>query len=205
VASPGGAAAAEPSIKGSVVRVTVEELRDLVRVGTLREDAVRAALGPEAAELALDRTVSVSAWIPVRLYDAILRHLIRTVGRGHMEYMVEGGRRTARALAEQGMYAQLERRSDGRADPTVVRLIVTLSKAIYNFTRWELGSFADGAFEIVISEAGDYPDTLMWRNVGFVEVATSQATGEPWSVGCERPTRDCIRLVVTRHRRGAAA
>jgi hypothetical protein len=114
-----------------------------------------------------------------------------------MEYMAEAGRRTARVLAEKGVYAQLERRHDGRADRGLVRLVTSLSKSIYNFTSWDVGRFEDGLFEIVISEAKDYPDTLMWRNVGFVEVATSQATGGSWTVSCERPTRDRVVLRVS--------
>jgi hypothetical protein len=124
--------------------------------------------------------------------------MIDAVYGGRIEAMAEAGRRTARSLIDKGLYAQLHWPPDGRTNPALVRLIISLSKAIYNFTTWELARFEDGSFEIAISDAKTYPDTLMWRNVGFVEVATSQATGESWSVRCERSTRDRIQLQVTR-------
>ena len=188
----------EPSIKGSVVKVTLDELRDLVHRGVLSETKLRGRLEPEVAAFALDRSITISDWYPARLYDAVLRTMVQELHGGRIQDLAERGRDTARELAEKGIYAQLKRPPDGRSDPSLIRLIISLSGAIYNFTSWELGAFEDGAFEIVISDADAYPDTFMWRNVGFVEVATTLATGHPWSVTCTRPTRDRIVLRVTR-------
>lgn len=188
----------EPSIKGSVLEASLSQLRDLVRRGALSEPKLRYYLGPETAAFALDQPILVSEWYPVRLYDRVLRAMVQELHGGRVGELAEAGRHTARALAEKGIYAQLSRPPDGRADPFLVRLIISLSRAIYNFTSWDLGAFEDGAFEIVISDADEYPDTFMWRNVGFVEVATTQATGHPWTVTCTRPARDRIVLRVTR-------
>jgi len=189
----------ENSVKGSIVVGSLEELRAAVRSGQLREDDVRRTLGPEAAGLALNRDIQLASWYPVRLYDAILRYMTDALGGGKTEYMVECGRKTARELVKKGVYQQLKS-GNARVDPALVRLVISLSKGIYNFTRWELGAFDKDKqwFEIVISEAEDYPDTFMWRNVGFVGVSVSEHAGEPWTVHCSRPTRDRVVLRVTR-------
>jgi hypothetical protein len=191
--------ATENSVKGSILMVTLEELRTAVRSGQLSEGEVRRALGPETAELALRKEIQLASWYPVRLYDPILRYMMNALGGGKTEYLVECGRKTARELVKKGVYQQLKS-ANFRADPAFVRLVISLSKGIYNFTRWELAAFDENKqwFEIVISGAEDYPDTFMWRNVGFVEVSVSEHAGVPWTVRCSRPTRDRVVLRVTR-------
>ena len=54
----------EPSIKGSVVQTTLDELRDLVQHGSLSEADLRQYLGPDAASFALDASINIAQWYP---------------------------------------------------------------------------------------------------------------------------------------------
>jgi hypothetical protein len=107
-------------------------------------------------------------------------------GQHRQEEARHRGRHAARMLSDAGFYAQLERRADGSSSAALIRLVISLARAIYNFTTWELGHFEDTDFEIVITDAAAYHDTFMCRNVGFIEAATSLATGKDWCVTCER-------------------
>lgn len=176
----------EPSVKGSVVKVAVDELRALVEKGRLLEDKLRDRLEPDFADVVLEEPINIAAWYPASLYDALLHIFVDEIHVGEIERLAEGGRHAARKLSDAGFYGQLERRADGSASAALIRLVVSLSRAIYNFTTWELGHFEDTDFEIVITDAAAYPDTFMWRNVGFIEAATSLATGKDWCVTCER-------------------
>ncbi|HVP30973.1 MAG TPA: hypothetical protein VMW35_17600 [Myxococcota bacterium] len=192
----------EPSVKGIVVRVAVEQVRDLLRRGVAREADLEKLLGAEGAKFVREADVSSTTWYPAPLYDALLRFLMATLGRGRPDCLIESGRQAAEAIAEKGIYSQFDRKAggDAEADPRVIQMMTTLSKAIYSFTTWSVGEvdFAKGRFEIWISDAAAYPDSFMWRNVGFLEVMTSRATGEAWKVTCERHSRERIRLVATR-------
>jgi len=195
----------EPSVKGAVVRTAVEQIRELLEQGRASEADLRAALGPAWSELALAGEIGPSTWYPAPFYDALLRFMMATAGAGRPEFVIESGRQAAAALTEKGIYGQMQRKADGRYDESFVRTLITLSKSIYSFTTWELGHLdaAAGFFEIVISDAAEYPDTFMWRNVGFVETMTCHATGERWRVRADRPARDRIVLTVRRFEAGA--
>ncbi|HTO09721.1 MAG TPA: hypothetical protein VMR86_21905 [Myxococcota bacterium] len=125
--------------------------------------------------------VAASAWYPVRIYDRVLTLMMKRAGGGQTEYLVELGREGTAALARQGMYKQMDRQAGSEPDAAFVRTLLTLAKALYSFTSWELESFdaRAGSFVIRISGAGDYPDSLRWRNCGFLETMTSQAIGRP--------------------------
>jgi hypothetical protein len=129
---------------------------------------------------------------------AAVSESLQRAGGGDTEYLVALGREAATTLARQGIYKQLGRQAGADVDASFVRTLVTLAKALYSFTSWELESFdADaGTFVIRISGAGDYPDSLRWRNCGFLETMTSQAIGRPCALTSERKPWDCIRFQV---------
>jgi hypothetical protein len=186
----------EPSVKGSILAVALAQLFELVDRGQIERGEVEATLGREWSEAARAARIAPSAWYPVQLYDRVLTLMMERAGGGRSEYLVEMGRQAARALARQGIYKQLERKAGGETDERFVRQLLTLAKALYSFTQWELESFDgdEGWFVIRISQARDYPDSLRWRNCGFLEAMTAQAVGHPVALTSERRPADCIRF-----------
>lgn len=186
----------EPSVKGSILGVALTQLFDLVERGQVDLREVEGALGREWFEAARAGRIAPSAWYPVQLYDRVLVLMMKRAGEGQTDYLVELGRQAAKALASQGIYKQLERKAGAEVDERFVRQLLTLAKALYSFTQWELEAFDadEGWFVIRISEARDYPDSLRWRNCGFLEAMTAQAVGRAVTLTSERRPGDCIRF-----------
>jgi hypothetical protein len=174
----------------------VSQLNDLLRSGLLQNEDLDDALGPENADLVESGSVVSALWYPAELYDRMLTLMMRKAGGGKAEYLVEQGRLAVAALAATGVYPQLGR--EGPVDAASVRMLLSLSKAMYSFTSWELGAMEpdEGWFELVISDAAHYPDTFRWRNVGFIEAMTEHATGRRWRVTSRRERPDRIRFTV---------
>jgi len=154
-----------------------------------------AATGDKLPLAQWDR-IAPSAWYPVRVYDRVLTLMMQRAGDGRTEYLVELGREASAALARQGIYKQMDRRAGSEDPERFVRTLLTLAKALYSFTSWDLEQYdaATGKFVIRISGAGDYPESLRWRNCGFLEAMTSQATGRACTLTSVREPWDCIRF-----------
>ena len=186
----------EPSVKGSILAVALAQLFELVERGKVDLREVEDTLGREWYEAARAGRIAPSAWYPVDFYDRVLVLMMSRAGDGRSEYLVELGRQAAGALASQGIYKQLDRQAGDEADERFVRQLLTLAKALYSFTRWELEALDadEGWFVIRISEAERYPESLRWRNCGFLEAMTAHAVGRPCTLTSERATPDCIRF-----------
>jgi hypothetical protein len=187
-----------PSIKGSVFAIAVEQLNALVARGALGNAEVEAVLGGEWLRLVQAGHIAPSAWYPVALYDRILTLLMNTAGGGNPEYLIQQGREAAARLTSQGIYKQLDRQVVGEVDERFVRNLLTMSKAIYSFTVWELEELDADERRMVlrVSEAADYPDSLRWRNCGFLEEMIGHAAQAPCSVESTRAPWDTIRFRV---------
>ena len=194
----------EPSVKGSILAVALAQLFELVERGRVDLREVEETLGPEWFQAARGGRIAPSAWYPVDFYDRVLVLMMNRAGDGRTEYLVELGRQAAAALASQGIYKQLGRKAGDEPDERFVRQLLTLAKALYSFTNWELEAFdaAECRFVIKVSEAARYPESVRWRNCGFLEAMTSQAIERPCTLASEREPADCIRFRV--HWRAAA-
>jgi len=184
-----------PSIKGSLFGVVVEELQEHLDAGRISRDAAEAMLRP--GDLAvIEEKVRAGTWYPIDLHDRVLGLLCRTVGGGRREYLVEGGRRAADALADTGLYAQFEVKGDDSRLREFGRILVTLSGAIYSFSCWRLAdSDAEtGCFTIDVSDAMALPDLVVARAEGFVERAITNAFGGDWQVTSQRPSSDHVMI-----------
>jgi len=184
-----------PSIKGSLFSVVVEELHEHLDAGRISRDAAEAMLLREDLA-AIGEKIRVGTWYPIDLHDRVLRLLCQTVGAGRREYLVEGGRRAADALAESGLYAQLEVKGDDSRLREFSRILVTLSGAIYSFSSWHLvdSDAGKGSFSIDVTDATALPDLVVARAEGFVERAITNAFGGDWEVTSQRPSPDHIIL-----------
>jgi len=181
-----------PSVKGMLVAIALEQAQGYVKTGEIREQDLEDALGPDYADLAGHAGVMISSWYPAELYDRLLTLMMTRVGNGKAEYLVEQGRQAVASIVATGIYGQLG--VEGDISRAGIRKILTLAAVMYNFTTWEVGDVAPEGdrFQIVISNASDYPDSFRWRNLGFVEAVVDHSTGRHWRVESERETRDRI-------------
>ena len=187
-----------PSVKGTLLGVALSQVSGLVERGVIGEADVERALGADWRAVARSVQIAPSAWHPIEFYDRALTLMMNTAGGRDPEYLVELGRQAAADLAKQGIYKQLDRQAPENAGDAFVRSLVTLAKALYSFTTWELDEYHadEGWFSIRVTGAGEYPESLRFRNVGFLETMTTHATRRACRVTSERSPRDCIRFRV---------
>jgi len=199
-----------PSVKGSVLVTTIEDVGKLISSGELSRADSERWLAPEDLRL-LDEQIFMSHWYDVRSYVRLNQLLRDVVGNGSNEFLRERGRETARRLLEAGLYAQLQylnragvaQQTDAMARFEAfgrdLRLLSTLSGSIFNFTRWTPVPDADqeGRYRIEVSEAQDFPDVVCWRSDGFVnEMASRHGDSDLWT--WERPAPDLVLFRMTR-------
>lgn len=183
---------AERGIKGSLFQQVVSEVQRLVAEGQLAEADLTRGLSPEERSL-MDGPILPGSWYPIATHDRLLRLLAGKLARESREYWIEGGRAAADQLAALGIYHQMDRRS-GDLEDFVGRVLVTLSGALYSFTRWRWCGTDESRrhFSIEVSDAADFPDTCRYRAQGFIERAASRATQRDWMVTSRRVPPDRI-------------
>jgi hypothetical protein len=170
-----------PSIKGRILSVAIEDVGKLVSSGTLKAGELERWLRPE--DLALfDKPLVPADWYDIRTYARVCELLRDVEGEGRNEYLHARGFRTGERLLEGGLYAQLEyvtRMKVGTLREPIERfsafgrdlkLLVTISSSIMNFSKWT--SRPDEAHElryrIDVGEAAAFPEVLGWTSLGFV-------------------------------------
>lgn len=182
----------ERCIKGTVFETVVAEVREAIDSGALP--------GPAGLQLAeedldyLEQKVQASSWYPIAAHDRLLRLLLRHVGQGNLGYWIEGGRKAADALRSSGLYEQLSDETSKRLGLRAGRVLVSLSGAVYNFTRWRWDGWVDDddTFQITVSEAEGFPDSCRYRAVGFIERAAGRALGHYCRCTSRRPSPDML-------------
>jgi len=183
-----------PSVKGIAIQSTIEDLRKLVEGGGLSREALEAELPAEDLR-ALDEEVAVARWYPIATHQRMLELLARHEGAGRRtEYLLARGARAADRIAALGLYRQLDLSTE-QFGARVGSMIVTVSGAIYNFTRWVYVPEDPGAaisFRIQVDEAADFPETAVLTSQGFIEQIASKASGAPVRVTHERPRPDRV-------------
>lgn len=207
-APSGSPMSTEPSLKGSVLTDLVEDINKLVADGELPRDRVERRLAPEDLAI-LDGPVVVSHWYSVEFYRRAAELLRDTVGGGRNEYLRQRGFRRGRKLIEAGLYQQMEYASRAKVQEEVsperrfaaygrdLRLFVTLSRSILNFTRWTPMVDPDHAdrHRIVVDEAAAYPDALAWATEGLIDsMAANHGLSDLWSHTRTRPDQIVFRM-----------
>jgi hypothetical protein len=166
----------EPSIKGSLVRSSVEELCRHLASGALSRDDLERRLKPEDLDL-LDGDMLMSAWIPVASYGRILEALAAAADRRDDAFFVEGGRDSARRMVELGVYRQLDERTE-RWEERVGKLLVSVAEVLWNFGTWAwLGMDGKDSFRAECRGVAGMPRVYALRTQGFVEFLASRAAG----------------------------
>lgn len=180
-----------PSIKGSLFGLIVTELREHLDGGRIPRAAAEAVLRPDDFAL-IEKTIRPGTWYPIEVHERVLTVLYRTIGGGRREYLMEGGRRAADALAQSGLYAQLELKGDPGQLKKFGRILVTLSGAAYSFSSWQIADIdeVEGRFTIEVTDAAALGDSVVARAEGFAERALENGCGGRWQVWSRRPSAD---------------
>lgn len=198
----------EPSIKGSIFALAVQDLGKLVESGQVSREELERKLEPGDARY-LDEAISVSGWYDVRAYGRLLELLKELEGDGDDEYLRRRGARSARVLLERGLYQQLEYL--GRMQVAAVEdpearfrafgrdLRLLLSMQLHNFGSRSIETDPEHPDRYVMefADAEAYPEALCWTTEGFINAMAKQHDApDLWY--WERPRPDLVRFKMKR-------
>lgn len=197
---------AEPSIKGSIVEIMVEELVALREQGRIDPVDLEARLDADTLAL-LERKVDPSSWVPLTSYEQLALVLQLVEGGRDASYMRARGERAGKRLSEAGIYQQLKFVENRHHDTdsvelfkTDMRLIMSLQAALLNVGSWNVETDPDhpDRVMVVVREADAIPDCLADAIEGFFDSLSARGPhgGLRWSL--ERPRRDELRLRMDR-------
>jgi len=142
-------------IKGTAISQTVADVRRLVAEGRISKGELAERLEKDDRDL-LEADVQPGLWYDNACHARLTELLRRVEGGGRDDYVVQRGADTADRLLESGLYQQLRLAESEEAatdDPAALRrslrLLVSLSGAMYDFGRWAVRP-ADEALPYVL-------------------------------------------------------
>jgi hypothetical protein len=179
--------AEKPSVKGSVMTETIENTRKLLEEGSLSPGDLEARLRPEDLAL-LEEPTNVSKWYDLEFYQRLAELLHELDGGPREEYFRKKGFDRGQKLIEAGLYQQMEYverpKVAGELDPKArfeaygrdLKLFVTLSGAILNFSSWSVALDPDHAdrYRIEVRAASAFPDFMGWGSEGLINAMASR-------------------------------
>ena len=196
---------AKPCVRASLFQLEAERIRDMLESSQLSRAELEVALSEDELELLDDAHKSTALWYDAGTIDKLITLMASKSGLSLPEFCRMRGAKAAEALCKSGLYQQLEylnrMQSAEVTDPDArsrafrrdLRLIVTLSKNVFNFTQWSVVEDPDAPrrFQIEISEASDFSDIQANCTDGFINWAAKRREGGrmwEWS----RPTPDVV-------------
>lgn len=192
-------------IKGAGIEQAVLDVRRLLDEGRLSREEVEVRLAPEDLAL-LDEKILGGAWYPNESHRRLTELLRDAEGRGRDAYVVQRGYRTAERLLEAGLYRQLQlardaRVQEGEVDMThAIRIMLSLSGALYDFGRWELVEGGDPDHLVIeVRDAAQLSDMNRLTAQGFIDcIARRISPGRRVRVTSRRPDADRVQLTIDR-------
>ena len=174
--------AQKPCIKGTAITSLVEDMRKLLSDGKISQRDIESRLTAEDLAL-LEETVTTSSWYDIHSYRRLTELLRDIEGEGRDEYVRERGRARGQKLIEGGLYQQMEYLGRSRVrramDPKArfeaygkdLKLLVTLSQSLLNFSTWTVVPDPDHGdrYRIEVRDAADFPDVLGWASEGVID------------------------------------
>jgi hypothetical protein len=177
-------------VKGTIFQNVVNEIHQHLQSGALARADLEADCKPHDLDL-LDQEIGIASWYPADTYGRFLRSLCDRIGGGRREFLVEGGRESARRVIEMGVYSQLSERTE-RWEERVGRILVTLSGSFYNFGEWRWQGLGNAGFRIEVRECAALPEEAALRAQGFIEMLACRSAGRHVAVDYERPRPSLI-------------
>jgi len=187
-------------IKGAAIAEVVRDVEHLLETGRIDREQVELRLEP--ADLALlEQKIQPALW-----YDngshARMTELLRDVeGGGRDAYVAGRGAATAERLLESGLYQQLQLASGEAAatdDPAAlrraIRLLLSLSGAMYEFGSWKLrpGDESSDVLLIDVLDAGALSEMNRLTAEGFIRRIAERLQRRPPQVDSERVSPDHV-------------
>lgn len=185
-----------PSIKGSVIEQLVEDAKRVRDEGLVSQEALEARLDPAALEL-LDGKPLPALWYPLESYYALLDLLLEVEGRGSIDYLRRRGAGVADRLIAGGFYDQFSSLDRRLREPQeylrLMRRVVVVMSAIFNFVKWDARPDPESPKRIVIelSDAAHVSQNLCHVTEGFLtRIAQERGLSHSWR--SERTTPDQV-------------
>jgi hypothetical protein len=183
------------SIKGSAFQSVQADIQRLIDRGDLDLEEIGDGLTAKDRDW-LDAFVTPVSWMPIATYGRLLELLAQLEGgEDPVAYLRGRGREAGKRLLG-GAYQGFARASGG-LDLKGVQIVIGVARLLYDFMKWEARALADGAFEVCVREARDFPTPALHTAEGFLELYGELTCGKRPSVASTRPTADTIRIVVT--------
>jgi hypothetical protein len=189
-------AAAELSVKGSLMLGAVVAVRRHRKQGRITAEQLAARLSRDAAEL-IEEKVDIGRWYPIQIFSELLDIDWEVGGRRDPEYMRGEGEQAAERLYQSGIYQQLnyvDRAERVRARDDLIRrakLITTIVGNLYNFLTFEVRlDNPDDPDELQIhyGNATAYSEALRYSTEGFLnQMNKRQKSSARWASRRVRP------------------
>jgi len=174
--------AQKPCIKGTAIASLVEDTGKLLSDGAISQREIEARLPAEDLAL-LEEPLVTSQWYGIQSYRRLTELLRDVEGEGRNEYVRERGRARGQKLIDGGIYQQMEYLGRSRVtramDPKDrfeaygrdLKLLVTLSQSLLNFSTWTVVPDPDHSdrYRIEVHDAADFPDVLGWASEGLID------------------------------------
>lgn len=186
----GASSAQTPSVKGSIFASVADDVKRALAEGRLERADLEAALEEKDLPL-LDDLVTAVSWMPMATYGRMLDLLARVEGgSGREAYLRDRGARAAERLLS-GTYHRFEAKP-GEWGPKSGELMTGIAGVLYDFTAWRFGEIRPGEWEIVASDAGEFPDAAAHTAHGFLDWYANRASPTPIETRLSRPAPDQI-------------
>jgi hypothetical protein len=163
-----------PSIKGTAFVSAVTDLQEMMESGRLSREQLELRLRPEDVEI-LDSKILPGDWYPIDSYGRVI-DLLGEVDGGGEAYHIRRGRRAAERLLKSGIYRQLDRAVEQRAEKdraSLIGIMLTVGRTLYNFGSWEIlrEQSSDRVLRFELRQMAALPENARITIQGFVDWA----------------------------------
>jgi hypothetical protein len=189
-----------PSIKGSALQSVPADVNRLLEQGRMSFGELEVRLTPDDMRV-LREEIHPGSWYSIETYKRLLGLLVEFEGGRQPErYLMKRGVDAAKRILAMGIYDHLDaaRRAVERSPSDwcaqVGRVMMTLSNAMFSFSRWKFVAHQDQShpFSIHVSDAEAIPDTTRILLQGFIEHVFNQFSDAPTRVTSSRPSAESI-------------
>jgi hypothetical protein len=185
------------TIKGVAFQSVAADVNRLRKSGVISEEDLRAAIKSDEMKY-VDEPVVLGLWYPLGTYGRLLDLLCRKEGGERAEYLIERGARAAERMMSQGAYRNFLA-SANRWGERAGQAMIQLARALYGGTRWTASySGSAHAAEIVVDDAGEFPDSARYAALGFVKVLFRHIEGAEVEIKSHSPKKDRIVYAIRR-------
>jgi hypothetical protein len=221
----------EPSVKGSMLLLSVLAVRRLKQATAPTDEAFRKALSPEALALLkragnlpadvfekslsdetlalLDREIVITSWYPMWQFNELEEFMWEHLSKRDPSMARKAGAESFKSMQKTGRYQQFafaERAEGATSTKDVIRqtrLIASILAGYYNFLEVEVGLDPDSEdLQIVYGNAGLFCDPLRYSTEGFMTAVTRVRNGvTDWISERVAPDRIVFTLPHARSRR----